>query len=117
MTFFNNLEAWFFMLLLSKIRGILFVVYVCVPGVSLNCWTYFVGRTFQIYQNYMILNLTTLVQTMNNIWASTRENLSSGVCEQQRRTSACASGQSDQCLYYSESIVSKLATSEISFFS
>ena len=35
------------------------------------------------------------------IWASTRENLSSGVCEQHRRRPACASTQSDQCLCYS----------------
>ena len=35
------------------------------------------------------------------IWASTRENLSSGVCEQQSRRPACASAQSDQRLCYS----------------
>ena len=29
------------------------------------------------------------------------ENLSSGVCEQHRRRPACASAQSDQCLFYS----------------
>ena len=34
------------------------------------------------------------------IWASTRENLSSGVCEQQKRRPACASGQTDQRLCY-----------------
>ena len=34
-------------------------------------------------------------------WASTRENLSSGVCEQHRRRPACASAQSDQRLCYS----------------
>ena len=34
-------------------------------------------------------------------WASTRENLSSGVCEQNRRRPACASAQSDQRLCYS----------------
>ena len=33
-------------------------------------------------------------------WTSTRENLSSGVCEQQRRISACASAQHDQRLCY-----------------
>ena len=33
-------------------------------------------------------------------WASTRENLSSGVCEQHRRRPACASAQSDQRLCY-----------------
>ena len=38
---------------------------------------------------------------MCNIWASTRENLSSGVCEQHRRRPACASAQSDQRLCYS----------------
>ena len=35
------------------------------------------------------------------IWASTRENLSSGVCQQQRRRQACGSAQSEQCLCYS----------------
>ena len=35
---------------------------------------------------------------LNDKWASTRENLSSVGCEQQRRRPACASGQSDQCL-------------------
>ena len=34
-------------------------------------------------------------------WASTRETLSSVVCEQQRRRPACASAQSDQRIYYS----------------
>ena len=34
-------------------------------------------------------------------WASSRENLSSGVCEQHRRRPACASAQSDQRLCYS----------------
>ena len=33
-----------------------------------------------------------------HIWASTRENLSSGEGEQQRRRPACASAQSDQRL-------------------
>ena len=35
------------------------------------------------------------------IWAMSRENLSSVVCEQQRRRPACASAQSDQRLCYS----------------
>ena len=49
-------------------------------------------------------------------WVSTRENLSRGVCEQQRCRPACASAQSDQRLCYSliGSIISSLATSEIS---
>ena len=34
-------------------------------------------------------------------WASTRENLSSELCEQHRRRPACASAQSDQRLCYS----------------
>ena len=34
-------------------------------------------------------------------WASARENLSYGVCEQHRRRPACASAQSDQRLCYS----------------
>ena len=36
-----------------------------------------------------------------DIWASTRENLSSGVCKQHRRRPACTSVQSDQRLCYS----------------
>ena len=35
------------------------------------------------------------------IWASTRENLSSAVCEQHRHRLACTSAQSDQRLIYS----------------
>ena len=57
-------------------------------------------------------------QQQHTIWASPRENLSSGVGKQQRRRPACASAQTDQRLCYSflESIISKLATSEISIF-
>ena len=35
------------------------------------------------------------------LWALSLENLSSGVCEQQRRRPACTSSQSDQRLCYS----------------
>ena len=52
----------------------------------------------------------TCINISIHIWASSRENLSSGVCEQQRRRPACASAQSDQCLCYS------LATNKISNF-
>ena len=38
---------------------------------------------------------------MTHKWASPRENLSSVVCEQQRRRPACAYAQSDQRLCYS----------------
>ena len=38
---------------------------------------------------------------VNFKWASTRENLSTVVCEQQRRRQACASAQTDQHLCYS----------------
>ena len=34
-------------------------------------------------------------------WASSRENLSSGLCEKHSRRPACASAQSDQRLCYS----------------
>ena len=33
-------------------------------------------------------------------WASTQLEMSSGNCKQQRHRPACASAQSDQCLYY-----------------
>ena len=58
--------------------------------------------------------------TSTHKWTSTWENLSSEVCKQQRRRPACASVQTDQhqsfviCL--SESIISRLATSQISNF-
>ena len=38
------------------------------------------------------------------IWASTRENLSSGICEQHSHRPACAFAQSDQCLCYSRCV-------------
>ena len=52
------------------------------------------------------------------IWTSTRETLSSGVCEQHRRRPACASVQSDQRLFFCflESIICKLAAGEISIY-
>ena len=52
------------------------------------------------------------------IWALVRENLSSGVCEQQRRRPACAYAESDQrfVVHLTESIMSRHSTSEISMF-
>ena len=52
----------------------------------------------------------------NDIWASTRENLSSRVCEQHRRRPACASAQSDQRLCYSLSEKNSSPSCEISIF-
>ena len=54
-------------------------------------------------------------------WASTRENMSSGDCEQQRRKPACASAQyhlrlSEFVIRLLESIIYELATSEIMIF-
>ena len=46
-------------------------------------------------------------------WASTQENLSSGVCEQQRRRPALSAPFVDRLL---ESIISRLATSKVSLF-
>ena len=43
----------------------------------------------------------TVLMLQEKKWAWMQENLSSGVCEQQRRRPACASAQSDQCLCYS----------------
>ena len=39
--------------------------------------------------------------SIHKVWARSWENVSYGMCEQQRRRSACASGQSDQRLYCS----------------
>ena len=44
-------------------------------------------------------SVTDILQDLS--WASSRENLSTGVCEQHRRRPACASAQSDQRLCYS----------------
>ena len=56
--------------------------------------------------------------SISHIWASTRENQSSVVWEQQRRRPACASAQSDQRLCYSlfGKFICELATDEISIF-
>ena len=62
----------------------------------------------------------TIAQIINTaiIWASTRETLSSGVCEQHRRRPSCATAQSDQRLFirFLERIICKLAAGEISIF-
>ena len=52
------------------------------------------------------------------IWATTGENLSSGVCEAQSCRPACTSVQFDQrlCFRLLESIISRHAMSEISSF-
>ena len=49
---------------------------------------------------HYILNAPRTMNNLKVIWASTRENLSSGVCKQQRRRPACASAHSDQRLCY-----------------
>ena len=41
-----------------------------------------------------------LLYFISFIWALSRQNLSSGACEQQRRRPACAYAQSDQRLCY-----------------
>ena len=47
-------------------------------------------------RRYRISDKTTII-----IWAATRENLSSGVCEKHRGRPACTSAKSDQRLCYS----------------
>ena len=49
---------------------------------------------------YIIENICFYNNQAVIIWASMRENLSLGVCEQHRRRPACASAQSDQRLCY-----------------
>ena len=64
---------------------------------------------------YLSATLVIKMFTFNDtIWASTQENLSSGVCEQHRRRPACESAQSGY--RFLESIICKLATGEISNF-
>ena len=66
---------------------------------------------------YVQCSLHTVHVDYNNL-ASTRENLSSGACEQHRHRPACASAQSDQRIFirFLESIICKLATGEIAIF-
>ena len=52
-----------------------------------------------LYHKYAHILLLSHIVT--SIWASPEENLSLGVCKQQRRRPACASAQADQRLYYS----------------
>ena len=59
------------------------------------------GFSYLKYTHSGPLNFTTADPFIAYIWASRRENLSSGVCEQQRRRPACASAKTDQCLCYS----------------
>ena len=73
--------------------------------VTYNCCTQNVENLFA-YRTFLFacLQITAQVYSLTTsciIWASTRENLSSGVCEQHRRRPACASAQSDQRLCYS----------------
>ena len=70
----------------------------------------FIRFGLKLYEKNVSISMCT------NNWASPRENLSSGVCEQHRCRPACASAQFDQRLRirFLESITPKLATSEIS---
>ena len=49
----------------------------------------------------LISTISHLLLNINIKWASTQENLSSGICEQQKRRPAFASAQSDQRLCFS----------------
>ena len=73
-----------------------------LPGCR-NCFKQRIKRLAQGYSavptsaNILLLgHLGTVI-----IWASTRENPSSVVCEHQRHRPACPFAQSGQCLYYS----------------
>ena len=67
---------------------------------SAHVWTKLNPFKFPLWQNFLDPRMSRLSWTLLN-WASTRENLSSGVCEQHRRRPACASAQTDQRLCYS----------------
>ena len=58
-------------------------------------------HTSRYHDDFLNADNPYVQQMVSYIWASTRENLSSGVCEQHRRRPACASVQSDQQLCYS----------------
>ena len=61
----------------------------------------FIGDASEMHSIYLRLASIYLQEgRVRIIWASTRKNLTSGVCEYQRRRPACASAQSDQHLCY-----------------
>ena len=84
------------------------------------CTVFESRRKSVIYRNLRIINLPplNLLFSSSHMWASMRENLSSGICEQQRCRPACASAQTDQRLCYSlfRITISRHATREISIF-
>ena len=69
------------------------------PSIQPICFTHIpVGTGYRLIDVHS--GHAHLFQSAYN-WASARENLSSGVCEQHRRRPACASAQTDQRLFYS----------------
>ena len=85
--------------------------YACDRGIFLPC-SFFQKLRHVYSRQYMYHSYAPQVQlidvacqcqrtSISHKWASTREKLSSEVCEQQRRRPACASAQSDQRLCFS----------------
>ena len=65
----------------------------------MNSWNFILSWTLTPHPLSWSIFLDSHMLNIN--WALMQENLSSGVCEQQRRRPACASAQSDQHLCYS----------------
>ena len=85
---------------------------------SISKWMLKTGFNVQSNLVGQCMCIKVLLSLHSIIWASTRENLSSVVCEQHRRRSACASPSliSPFVIHFLECTISKLATSEISIF-
>ena len=76
-----------------------------LPKVLNVWWIFHENQSYRCLHSHSCaiikVNVITTTLIFSIIWASTRENLSSVVCEQQRRRPTCASAQTDQRLCYS----------------
>ena len=96
MGYFSMLLLLLLLLLLWLL--LLFLLFLFIQA-SMYIIIHYPGR----FDVSLILTLLVRIITISasHIWASTRENQSSGVCKQQRRRPACASAQSDHRLCFS----------------
>ena len=91
--------------LINYIRNVVYNFYVG-DFIFLSILCVMLFSPLSLYSLINIILIKTFVTVYNDkfIWATSRQNLSSGVCEQQRRRPACAFAQSDQrrCYWFIE---------------
>ena len=78
-------------------------IYIADPDEILHHGAFILGLPCLPWCPYVSIPYTKgkyFLNIQSSIWASTRENLSSGNCEERRCRPACASAQTDQGLCY-----------------